>query len=63
MLLTKAHLANSSNLSCADPRRREKINLFFFTLLYGASKDFMNALKAFRKPFKASQRKTFIKPF
>ena len=38
------------NSSCFDPRRREKIKLnFTFTLVCGASKGFMKALKAFQK--------------
>ena len=37
---------NSINPSLPNPRRREKINLNFnFTLLCGASKDFMKAVK------------------
>ena len=35
--------------------------MFIFTLLCGASKDFMKAFKAFIKPFEASQRSVNIK--
>ena len=35
--------------------------MFFFLLLYGASKGFMKALKAFLKPFEAPQRSVKIK--
>ena len=39
------------------PGKREKLSeSFIFTLLCGASKGFMKALKAFTRPFKAPQR-------
>ena len=53
---------SSINSSRPDPGRRDKINLnLFFTLLCGASKSFMKALKAFIKPCEAPQRSVKIK--
>ena len=41
------------NCSCPNPGRREKIKVnFFFTLLCGASKGFMKALKALQRSAK-----------
>ena len=45
-----------------NPGQKEKINWnFIFTLLCGAAKGFMKALKAFIKPFEALQRGLKIK--
>ena len=44
------------------PGEEKKLTkIFIFTLLSGASKDFMKALKAFIKPLEASQRSVKIK--
>ena len=44
------------------PGRREKVNMIFvFTHLFAASEGFMKVLKAFTKPFDASQRSLEIK--
>ena len=40
---------------------KKVIYIFIFTLLYGASKGFMNAFKAFIKPFVAPQESVKIK--
>ena len=40
---------------------KEKTRIFIFTLLCGASKGLMKALKAFIKPFVAPQRSVKIK--
>ena len=48
--------------SRTNPGRREKIkSIFIFTLLCGASKVFMKALKAFIKPSEAPERSVEIK--
>ena len=39
----------------------KELAIFIFTLLCGASKNFMKALKAFIKPFEAPQRSVKIK--
>ena len=39
----------------------EATEIFLFALFCGASKDFMKTLKAFLKPFEASQRRLKIK--
>ena len=45
------------NPSRLDARRRGKINLIFiFTLICGASKGFMKAIKTLIKPFEEPQR-------
>ena len=44
------------NPSCPNPGRREKNQRKVFTLLFGTSKGFMKALKAFIKPFEELQR-------
>ena len=50
------------NSSLPNPGRREKIKLIFiFTLLFGASKGFMKAFKAFIKPFEMPQRSVKMK--
>ena len=52
------------NVSHLDPGRTEKKNIFFFTLLWGASKGFMKAFKAFKafiKPLEKPQRSVKIK--
>ena len=50
------------NPSRPDPGPREKINInFIFTLFCGTTKGFMNALKAFIKPFEAPRRSVKIK--
>ena len=44
------------------PDKEKKLTqIFIFTLLCGASKGFMKALKAFIKPFEAPQRRVKIK--
>ena len=44
------------------PDKEKKLTeIFIFTLLCGASKGFMNALKTFIKPFEARQRSVKIK--
>ena len=44
------------------PDEEKKLSyIFIFTLLYGASKGFMNASKAFMKPFEAPPRSVKIK--
>ena len=46
----------------SDPGQREKLTeSFIFTLLFGASKGFMKALKAFARPFKAPERSVKVK--
>ena len=58
----KPSLRDIFNPSHPNPGWREKINLdFFFTLLCGAWKGFMRALKAFIKPSEATQRSVKIK--
>ena len=53
---------NSLNPSHPNPGQREKITyIFIFTFLCGAPKGFMNALKAFIKPFETSQGSVKIK--
>ena len=50
------------NLSRPNSEQKENIKLnFIFTLLCGASKGFMKVLKAFIKPFEASQKSVKIK--
>ena len=45
-----------------NPGRREKLSsIFIFTLLCGAAKGFMKAMKAFTKPFEAPKRSVKIK--
>ena len=49
-------------LSVPFPDKDKKLTLIFiFTLLFGAAKGFMKALKAFIKPFEAPQRRVKIK--
>ena len=44
------------------PALEQKLTqIFIFTLLWGASKGFMKALKAFQKPFEAPQKFVKIK--
>ena len=46
----------------AIPDKEKKLtSIFIFTLLCGASKGFMKALKAFIKPFEVPQRSVKIK--
>ena len=50
------------NLSRPVPGQREKINFnFILTLICGATKGFMKALRAFIKPFEAPRRSGKIK--
>ena len=50
------------NASRQIPDKEKKLTqIFIFTLLCGATKDFMKALKAFIKPFEVSQRSVKIK--
>ena len=49
-------------LTVPIPDKKKKLTyIFIFTLLGGASKGFMKALKAFIKPFEAPQRSLKIK--
>ena len=49
-------------LPVSIPDEEKKLTqIFIFTLLWGASKGFMKALKAFIKPFEATQRSVKIK--
>ena len=49
-------------LNVQIPDKVKKVNeIFFFTLLWGTSKGFMKAFKAFIKPFKALQGNVKIK--
>ena len=49
-------------LSIPTPDEEKKlIYIFIFTLLRGVLKGFMEALKAFIKPFEAPQKKSKIK--
>ena len=51
-----------SILNVPIPDKVKKLSqIFIFTLLCGASKGFMKALKAFIKPFEAPQRSVKIK--
>ena len=43
-------------LTLPVPMLEEEKKINFFSLLFGVSKDFMNALKVFIKPFEAPQR-------
>ena len=53
---------NPLTLSAPIPDEEKKsTEIFIFTLLSGASKGFMNALKAFIKLFQAPQRSVQIK--
>ena len=48
--------------SVPTPVEEKKLSsIFIFLLLFGTSKGFMNALKAFIKPFEAPQRSVEIK--
>ena len=50
------HIFSFINPSAPDPGREKKINLnFYFHTLYGASRGFIKALKAFIKPLEALQ--------
>ena len=49
-------------LPVSIPDEEKKLTqIFIFTLLWGASKGFMKAFKAFIKPFEATQRSVKIK--
>ena len=58
------HRRNAASLTLSVPIPDEEKELtlnFIFTLLCGASKGFMKALKAFIKPFKVAQRSVKVK--
>ena len=59
-ILADFEICISVPLTQSRKKRKKKLN-FYFTLLYGASKGFMKALKVFIKPFEAPQRSVKIK--
>ena len=59
-ILADFEICISVPLTQSRTKRKKKLN-FYFTLLYGASKGFMKALKVFIKPFEAPQRSVKIK--
>ena len=62
MFILKDHMKLLLTFPVWIPALEQKLTqIFILTLLWGASKGFMKALKAFQKPFEAPQKFVKIK--